>query len=108
MRLSLFCFIFVLGLSNVLGQSIEIGLMVGGSNYHGDLAYNIVPKETKFSGGAFFKYNFNEFWAMRPTLSYFQVSGSDQNFSEYANRNLSFRNNIYEISNMMEFQLSTF
>ncbi len=82
--------------------------MGGGSNYHGDLAYNIVPKETKFSGGAFFKYNFNEFWSIRPTISYMQISGSDQNFKEYEQRNLSFRNNIYEFSNIFEFNFQPF
>ena len=90
------------------GQSWEIGGMLGGSNYHGDVAYNIVPKETNFSGGAFFKYNFNEYWTVRPTLSYLQISGADSNFSEYKLRNLSFRNNIYEFSNVVEFNFQPF
>lgn len=89
-------------------QSWEVGGLAGGSNYHGDLAYNIVPQETNFSGGAFFKYNFNEYWAIRPTLSYMQISGADSNFSENALRNLSFRNNIYEFSNIMEFNFKPF
>jgi hypothetical protein len=89
-------------------QSWEIGLMGGGSNYHGDLAYNIVPKETKLSGGAFFKYNFNEFWAIRPTISYFQITGSDANFDEYYYRNLSFKNNIYEVGSIFEFNWQPF
>lgn len=82
--------------------------MAGGSNYHGDIAYNIVPTETNFSGGAFFKYNFNEYWAIRPTLSYLKISGADSNFNEYKLRNLSFRNNIYEFSNVMEFNFQPF
>ncbi len=89
-------------------QSWELGLMAGGSNYHGDLAYNIVPRETNFSGGGFFKYNFNEFWSLRPTLSYMQISGSDQNFEEYHLRNLSFRNNIYEVGTIFEFNFKPF
>jgi hypothetical protein len=89
-------------------QSKEFGLMVGGSNYHGDLAYNIVPAETQFSGGAFYKYNFNEFWSIRPTVSYLQISGSDQNFEENRLRNLSFRNNIYEFSTVFEFNFKPF
>jgi hypothetical protein len=82
--------------------------MFGGSNYHGDLAYNIVPQETHFSGGAFVKYNLNEYWAIRPTLSYLKISGSDSNFEEYSLRNLSFRNKMYEISNVVEFNFQSF
>jgi hypothetical protein len=93
---------------SVNAQSWEIGLMGGGSNYHGDLAYNIVPKETKLSGGAFFRYNFNEFWAIRPTVSYFHITGSDANFDEYYYRNLSFRNRIYEVSSVFEFNFQPF
>jgi hypothetical protein len=90
------------------GQSVEIGGMLGVSNYHGDLAYNIVPQEGHFSGGVFTKINFNEFWTMRPTLSYMRISGDDQNFKEYNVRNLSFRNDIYEISNVMELNFQPF
>jgi hypothetical protein len=89
-------------------QSWEVGGMFGGSNYHGDLAYNIVPQETHFSGGAFVKYNLNEYWAIRPTLSYLKISGSDSNFEEYNLRNLSFRNKMYEISNVVEFNFQSF
>ena len=89
-------------------QSFEIGGMLGGSNYHGDLAYHIVPNETKASGGIFGRINFSEFWTMRPTISYLQISGADNNFSEYKLRNLSFRNNIYEISNVMELNFRPF
>lgn len=89
-------------------QSFEIGGMLGGSNYHGDLAYHIVPRETNASGGIFGRINFNEFWTMRPTLSYLRISGADSNFSEYKLRNLSFRNTIYEISNVMELNFRPF
>lgn len=102
-------FTLIIGSSlTCFSQSWELGGMVGGSNYHGDLAYNIVPKETNFSGGAFFKYNFNEYWSIRPTLSYLKISGADSNFNEYKLRNLSFRNNIYEISNVFEFNFHPF
>ncbi|MFT7229929.1 MAG: hypothetical protein ACI9GO_000389 [Bacteroidia bacterium] len=89
-------------------QSWEFGGMLGGSNYHGDLAYNIVPKETNLSGGVFFKYNINETWSIRPTLSYMKISGADDNFKENTLRNLSFRNNIYELSTIMEYNFRPF
>tara|TARA_B110000091_G_scaffold211335_1_gene255758 strand:- start:382 stop:1161 length:780 start_codon:yes stop_codon:yes gene_type:complete len=91
-----------------LAQSWELGGMLGGSNYHGDLAYNIVPKATRFSGGIFYKYNFNEYWSIKPTISYLKISGADSNFDEYRLRNLSFRNNILEVGSMFEFNFQQF
>lgn len=89
-------------------QKNEIGLMLGASNYHGDLAYQIVPKESYFSGGGYYRVNFNEYWSMRPTVSYMRIGGADSNFAEYELRNLSFTNNIYEVSNIMEFNFQPF
>jgi opacity protein-like surface antigen len=89
-------------------QSWEVGGALGASNYHGDLAYNISPKETHFSGGIFINYNFNEYWSYRPTLSYLKISGADSNFNDYQLRNLSFRNNMYEFSNALEFNFHPF
>lgn len=91
-----------------LAQSWELGGMLGGSNYHGDLAYNILPKATGLSGGVFYKYNFNEYWTVKPTLSYMKISGADSNFDEYRLRNLSFRNNILELGTMFEFNFQPF
>ncbi|MDA8930133.1 DUF6089 family protein [Bacteroidia bacterium] len=108
MKKAILYIVICLVAQSAMAQSWEVGAMAGGSNYHGDLAYNIVPKETNVSGGAFFKYNFNEYWTVRPTLSYMKISGADSNFNEYRLRNLSFRNNIYEVSNVMEFNFQPF
>jgi len=40
--------IFAMMNFGVSAQSWEIGGAIGASNYHGDLAYNIPPKETHF------------------------------------------------------------
>lgn len=101
-------FLFIFVSSTSLAQKNELGIMLGGSNYHGDLAYNIVPKETNFSGGAYYRFNLNEYWSMRPTISYLKIGGADSNFSEYELRNLSFTNRIYEVSNVMEFNFQPF
>lgn len=105
---SIFLGIFILFTQYSNAQSWEIGGALGASNYHGDLAYNITPKETHFSGGIFLKYNFNEYWSYRPTISYLKISGADSNFNDYQLRNLSFRNNIYEFSNALEFNFHPF
>ena len=90
------------------GKSGEVGFLLGASNYHGDLAHDVVFSETHFSAGVFYRYNFNEFWSYRPTLNYLQISGSDQNFEEYRLRNLSFNNTIIELANQFEFNYQPF
>lgn len=89
-------------------QSYEVGLAGGASNYHGDLAYNIQLHESKASAGAFYRYNFNEHWAMRPMLSYLQITGADSNFQDYTLRNLSFRNRMVEVSQIFEYNFQPF
>ena len=105
---SIFFLVFAVSTQHVNAQSWEVGGALGASNYHGDLAYNISLKESHFSGGIFLNYNFNEYWSYRPTLSYLKISGADSNFNDHELRNLSFRNNIYEFSNALEFNFHPF
>lgn len=90
------------------GQYAEIGLLAGASNYHGDLAQEIVLGESHFSGGVMYKYNYNPTWATRISAMYGQISGSDDNFDEYYFRNLSFFSDIIEVSALMEFNYKPF
>ncbi len=89
-------------------QDWEYGIMVGASNYHGDLAYNIVPEETNLAFATHVRYNFSPYWSYRSALSYGAISGSDANFDDYRLRNLSFKNDIWEFSNVMEFNFLPF
>jgi len=93
---------------HAFSQKWEFGLSTGISNYHGDLAYNIVPSESHPAFGAFMKYNLNDYWSYRPAFSFGTISGSDKNFEEYKFRNLDFTSNIYEFSNVMEFNFLPF
>ncbi len=86
----------------------EVGLMLGGSNYHGDLAYNIVWDETHPAAGFFARYNLSRYWSWKSALSYGKISGSDENFSEYKLRNLSFQSHLWEISSVLEFSYLPF
>lgn len=83
-------------------------MSAGASNYHGDLAYNIVLDESHPAFGAFVKYNLSDYWSYRPAFTVGQISGSDKNFDEYKFRNLDFTSNIYEFSNVMEFNFLPF
>lgn len=100
-------FLTVFSISS-FSQKWEYGLSGGISNYHGDLAYNIVLKESHPAFGAFMKYNINDYWSYRPAFTMGEISGSDQNFPEYKYRNLDFNSKIYEFSNVMEFNFLPF
>ena len=105
---SLLCLLLFLSTLAAQGQSKEYGVFLGASNYHGDLADEIVLKESHLSAGIFYRKNFNEFWTWRPMLSYMRISGSDANFDANRIRNLSFRNDILEISNLIELNYEPF
>lgn len=76
----------------------QMGIKIGGSNYHGDLAKEIVPEETNLMVGVFAKRNFSDRFAMTAEITYGHISGSDKHFDNYHWRNLSFYTDIYEVS----------
>lgn len=102
-------FLAVIFTANVsFSQKWELGGLIGASNYNGDLARNLVLKETHLAGGAFFRYNLGKYWSLKPALQIGTISGSDKNFKENKYRNLSFKSNITELSTMMEFNFKPF
>lgn len=76
----------------------QIGIQVGGSNYHGDLAAEIVPEETHMMFGVFAKRNNSKHYSMSLQASYGKISGTDQNFENYHWRNLDFYTDVVELS----------
>ena len=100
---------FLLPLS-LFGQHFEAGLLLGGANYLGDLSGNsskIYLKETNLAVGAFGKYNFNDFVAVRASFNYATVSGADANSgnNDIIARDLNFRSDIYEFGLIGEFNI---
>ena len=90
------------------GQQVEVGLMLGASNYIGDLSNEtFLMKETHFSGSFFGRYNVNNRWAIKGMIGYGRLSGDDKNFSDNFNkkRNLNFYSDIYEFSVHAEYNL---
>jgi hypothetical protein len=100
-------------------QFVEIGLLVGASNYLGDLSNEtIVLKETRPAAALYGRYNLTPRWAIKGFGAYGSVSGNDKNFASekrtYNNvpnfefnklRNLKFTSDIYEFSVQMELNL---
>ena len=93
----------------VQAQNWEYGFMVGASNYHGDLAYNIVPNETHLAQGMPTCVTISRLTG-RTSLRKLHmptISGSDANFDDYKYRNLSFESEIWEFNNVFEFNFAT-
>ncbi len=103
--------IFALSIIPALGfsQHLEAGILVGTSNYIGDLSNNssnIYLGESKLAFGVLAKYNINYRFAVRAGLNYMNVSGSDANVKNddfVRTRNLSFNSRIMEFSLIGEF-----
>ena len=89
-------------------QNYEVGLLLGGSGYSGD----ITPKSELFSTGKthealglFARFDVNRKLAWRVSYNYAKISGDDANANNpgRVNRNLSFRSNIHELALLGEF-----
>ena len=105
----LLIFLFFIPIS-LFSQHLEVGLLVGGANYMGELSNNsskIYLKETNLTVGAFVKYNLNHLAAVRLHFNYATVSGADKNSgnSDIINRNLDFQSDIYEFGLIGEFNI---
>lgn len=99
-------------------QHIEVGVMLGASNYIGDLSNEtVVMKETHLSGSFFGRYNFSPRFAVKGFVGYGRISGDDKNFGSATRsysgatrafnqeRNLNFYTDIYEFSLHCEYNL---
>ena len=86
----------------------EVGIIVGGSNYHGDLSHGFNFKNTQPGFGVFYKYNLSSYFCWRNQLQFMGVAGSDKGVKGYNNRNLSFQTDIWDISSTFEFNFQPF
>lgn len=104
--------LFVFSLNLARSQDIEAGILVGASNYGGDLvADRINFGETQPAAGLLFRYYFSPKINLKASLSYARVSGDDENYNDIAfreKRNLSFKSNIFEASIQGEYNILPF
>lgn len=101
------CLILVLPFL-VSSQDWEAGLIVGGSNYQGDLSPQLVVKETHLATSIFVKKNLSQFFSTSWVFTKATISGNDANFDFLASRNLSFQSSITELSWQLEFNFFPF
>jgi hypothetical protein len=94
--------------NRISAQGIELGIMLGGSNYMGDLSNDgIVLGETHPAAALIGRYNLHEKWSLKGEIGYGQISGTDKNGNtdQKKMRNLSFYSTILEASVQIEFNL---
>ncbi len=102
---------FIISSFSLTAQHFEAGILVGLSNYLGDVSNNsssLYLGETKPAFGILAKYNFNDFFAARLGMNYTWVAGRDANAKKddfVRQRNLNFQSNILEFSLIGEFNI---
>ena len=91
-------------------QHSEVGLMIGTSNYWGDLnpsPFEGAFQETHVAFGGFFRYNMGDYVALKLGITQGSISGHDSKSESIyrRGRNLSFKSSITEIAITGEFNI---
>lgn len=83
----------------------ELGVLLGGSYYLGDLNQFRHFYGTQPAAGLLYRYNFHSRISLRANLTYGQVEANDADATEEinVNRNLNFKSDIYELGAGVEF-----
>ena len=108
---ALFLFFFLIGLffidlQKAVAQKSEIGLLLGGAVYSGDLSPQLVNfKFVRPAAGLFYRYNYTSHWAAKLALFAGTITGDDAQASNdfQKNRNLNFSSYLFELTGNIEF-----
>lgn len=120
-KIIILCFLFI-GFTKVKAQYYEpfvhegeFGVGVGAGHYFGDLTAGMkwFALRPKFTGGIFFRKQFNNYVGLKVAANYAFLGYSDKNFNYWKNyaqkvRNLSFNTNVWEISFSGDFNFFRF
>lgn len=95
---------------NIQGQIYEVGAMLGGSNFIGDVGSTTYISPNKPAVGLLAKWNRSTRHSLRASLLFTQLAGNDKdsNDSRRQDRNYRFENSIVEFSAGMEFTFLDF
>ncbi|MDX5320160.1 MAG: DUF6089 family protein [Bacteroidota bacterium] len=105
-------FLFLLsliGLSASAQKSVDVGIMLGGSNYQGELS-STPYDNIHFAGGLVGRYNINDHFSLKGNAFYGTISGADSTSTNQFSlaRNLSFRSELFEFAALIEWNLWAF
>lgn len=114
MRSLVLIILLIFPLSVASQYAWDYGLMMGAANYLGELGGDEKTRrdfvmdmklgQTRWATGSFVRYKFNNLINLKASLTYGRIQGSDKLSSNRGRRgrNLSFRNDLVELSNTME------
>ncbi len=112
MKRSIFLILIVFSISQIKAQGIkgELGLTLGTSYYMGDVNHSKQFYSPKLAFGILYRRNLNEHYALRANIMSIMLSGNDKDFKNgYQQfRGHNFSHNIYEISELIEFNFFSF
>lgn len=98
-----------ISLSGFSQKSVEVGIMLGGSNYSGELTSSNF-ENIGFAGGLVGRFNLNDYITLKGNAFYGRISGADSNNADpnIKARNLSFRSELFEFSGNVEWNIFGF
>ena len=104
-----FC-LLLLAIFSIQSQTYEVGVMIGGSNYIGDIGKTNYIYPNDLAVGGIFKWNRSPRHSFRGSLLYAKIKADDANSgnNRREQRGYSFENSIKEISIGMEFNFWEF
>lgn len=87
-----------------VSQKDELGIILGGTYYVGDLNPYKQYANTHFGGGILYRNNLNLRYTLRLFANYGQVSAADStnDIAVYSNRNLHFKSKLFELGAIFE------
>lgn len=89
-------------------QRWEIGGLLGGTNYLGDIAKEPNIRSTNLGINLWGRYNISRHFSYRFGLGYGTIDAHDSLYPSNENRGLGFRSRIWEFSNIFEFHYNPF
>lgn len=89
-------------------QRWEIGGLIGGTNYLGDIAKEPNISKTKLGVNLWGRYNISRHFSYRFGIGYGNIGSHDSLYEANQRRGLGFRSKIWELSNIIEFHYSPF
>lgn len=90
-------------------KSVDAGIMLGVSNYNGELVESPF-QNFHFAGGLVGRYNLNDHFSLKGNVFYGTISGADSMAERQSmkDRNLSFKSGLFEFAALIEWNLWAF
>ncbi|MGV3599077.1 MAG: DUF6089 family protein [Bacteroidota bacterium] len=100
--------IFIISSNNAIAQRWEIGGLLGGTNYLGDISKEPTLSKTHIGINLWGRYNISRHFSYRFGAAFGQISGADSLQPATELRGLTFKSNIWELTNIIEFHFRAF